>query len=334
MTSLAYHLLKNAGYNVKVVGNIGKPVLDEIDFQTPYDYVIIELSSYMLQTLQKQNFISILGAFFPEHLDWHGGKDAYLQAKLNILPGSAHTIIFKNVQPFIPEQFKTSAIYCGKGTDYDWNADFFLLRGQPLFSLRDVQLLGEHNLRNISAIVALAEQLHLDIPVLHQTIKQFQPVPHRLQCVGTFKGIDFYDDAISTTPESTIAALEALGANVETIFLGGLDRGYDFHTLIEKIKKSQIKQIVFFPESGTTIAKMLKIECPFSGDQTSSKVVISDRWTALFTPSMKEAVKFAYQHTSTGKICLLSTASPSYSIRKNFEEKGEFFQKWIKELAF
>ncbi|MDR0651640.1 MAG: hypothetical protein LBG59_10010 [Candidatus Peribacteria bacterium] len=85
MTSLAYHLLKNAGYQVKVVGNIGRPVLDEIDFEISYDYVIIELSSYMLQTLKKQNAVSILGAFFPEHLDWHGGKEAYLQAKLNIL---------------------------------------------------------------------------------------------------------------------------------------------------------------------------------------------------------------------------------------------------------
>jgi UDP-N-acetylmuramoylalanine--D-glutamate ligase len=183
MTSLAYNLLKNAGYNVKVVGNIGKPVLDEIDFETSYDYVVIELSSYMLQTLKKQNFLSLLGAFFPEHLDWHGGKEAYLQAKLNILPGSEHTIIFKSVQPLVPEPFKASAIYCGKGTEYDWNADFFLLRGKPLFPLRDVQLLGEHNLWNISAIVALAEQLDIDMQVLHQTIKEFQPVPHRLQHV-------------------------------------------------------------------------------------------------------------------------------------------------------
>jgi UDP-N-acetylmuramoylalanine--D-glutamate ligase len=71
MSSLAYELLKNAGYTVKLVGNIGKPVLDEIDFSVAYDFVVIELSSYMLQTLKKQNFISLLGAIFPEHLDWH-----------------------------------------------------------------------------------------------------------------------------------------------------------------------------------------------------------------------------------------------------------------------
>ncbi|MDR0651642.1 MAG: hypothetical protein LBG59_10020 [Candidatus Peribacteria bacterium] len=89
-----------------------------------------------------------------------------------------------------------------------------------------------------------------------------------------FQGIDFYDDAISTTPESTIAALEALGEKVETIFLGGLDRGYDFSNLVEKIKKSQIKQIVFFPESGATLAKMLGIS-PLHGENAPSKVIIS-----------------------------------------------------------
>ncbi|MDR2191171.1 MAG: hypothetical protein LBP53_08675 [Candidatus Peribacteria bacterium] len=110
---------------------------------------------------------------------------------------------------------------------------------------------------NISAIVALADVLEVNRSILHQTIKQFQPVRHRLQYVGTFQGIEFYDDAISTTPESTIAALEALGEKVETLLLGGLDRGYDFLPLVEKIKKSQIKQLVFFPDSGEKIKIML-----------------------------------------------------------------------------
>jgi UDP-N-acetylmuramoylalanine--D-glutamate ligase len=178
--------------------------------------------------------------------------------------------------------------------------------------LKDVQLLGEHNLWNISAVVALADLLHIDDKVLQQTVKAFQPVQHRLQKVETFKGITFYDDAISTTPDSTIAALDALGEQVETIFLGGLDRGYDFTPLIEKIKKSQIKNIVFFPESGEKIAEMLK-----------------EGYNTLHTSNMEEAVKFAYQYTSSGKVCLLSTASPSYTVWKNFEEKGDLFQKFV-----
>jgi UDP-N-acetylmuramoylalanine--D-glutamate ligase len=117
-----------------------------------------------------------------------------------------------------------------------------------------------------------------------------------------------------------------LGENVETIFLGGLDRGYDFHFLVEKIKKSQIKNIVFFPESGEKIKMMLFTE---QGVATSCPTY----YCTLSTTSMQEAVAFAYQHTASGKICLLSTASPSYTVWKNFEEKGDLFQEWVKKLG-
>jgi UDP-N-acetylmuramoylalanine--D-glutamate ligase len=96
MSSLAYALLHNAGKRVKLVGNIGVPIFDEIDFSTLYDYVVIELSSYMLQTLKKQNFISLLGSLFPEHLDRHGSKEAYEQSKLRILQGSDINIVFNS----------------------------------------------------------------------------------------------------------------------------------------------------------------------------------------------------------------------------------------------
>ncbi|MDR0607458.1 MAG: hypothetical protein LBG52_03745 [Candidatus Peribacteria bacterium] len=102
MTSLAYELLKNAKYTVKLVGNIGTPILDEINFDETYDYVVIELSSYMLQTLKKQNVISILGSLFPEHLDRHGGMEEYIKAKLRILEGSPHNIVFQTSKSFLP----------------------------------------------------------------------------------------------------------------------------------------------------------------------------------------------------------------------------------------
>jgi UDP-N-acetylmuramoylalanine--D-glutamate ligase len=132
MASLAYALLKNAGYKVKVVGNIGKPVLDEIDFSTEYDFVIIELSSYMLQTLKKQNFLSILGAIFPEHLDWHEGFEKYVQAKLRILEGSERNIVLQTTPSqycgdplFKGFNFPPNTIYTGKGTNYYRDTDFF-----------------------------------------------------------------------------------------------------------------------------------------------------------------------------------------------------------------
>ncbi len=135
-----------------------------------------------------------------------------------------------------------------------------------------------------------------------------------------YGGIVRVDDAISTTPESTIQALQNFGDDVDTIFLGGKDRGYNFKELVKVIVKSKIRNVVLFPDSGERIYKEIKkydlgeIRCFQASD-------------------MREAVKFAYEYTKDRKICLLSTASPSYSLRKNFEEKGNLFQQYIKEFV-
>lgn len=95
MTSLIFSILKNAGYRVKLVGNIGNPVLEEIDFAEESDFVVCELSSYMLERLEKKNYLSVLGNIFPEHMDWHGGFEQYAKAKLNILKGSEFNIVLQ-----------------------------------------------------------------------------------------------------------------------------------------------------------------------------------------------------------------------------------------------
>ena len=131
--------------------------------------------------------------------------------------------------------------------------------------------------------------------VMHSATKNFKPLPHRLQNIGTYKGITFYDDAISTTPESTIRAILALG-NIGTILVGGQDRGYEFISLAETIVKHNIGNVIYFPQSGDTIASILK---SFSGNTTN-----------LFrAESMEDAVKICYENTPMNTICLLSCAS-------------------------
>ena len=150
--------------------------------------------------------------------------------------------------------------------------------------------------------------------VIKTAIKTFKGLPHRMEFVGEFKGIKFYDDAISTTPESTIMAIKTL-KNIDTIFLGGQDRGYDFLQLEKAIKKYKIRNIVLFPDSGKKIIKNKK------------------GFNILEARDMEQAVKFAFKFTGKGGVCLLSCASPSYSLWKNFEEKGEQFQSTIKKWA-
>ena len=175
-------------------------------------------------------------------------------------------------------------------------------------------LIGEHNRKNIRAAVSVAKELSVSDEIIKMAIEKFKPLPHRLEFIGKFKNIKFYDDAISTTPESTIEAIKSL-QGIDTIFLGGEDREYNFFQLEKVIKKYKIKNAVLFPVSGKRILKSEK------------------GLNILKTSSMKQAVIFAYKHTRPGKICLLSCASPSYSLWKNFEEKGDLLKKIVKKLA-
>lgn len=315
MTSLIFSILKNAGYRVKLVGNIGNPVLEEIDFTEESDFVICELSSYMLERLEKKNYLSVLGNIFPEHMDWHGGFEQYAKAKLNILKGSEFNIVLQKTV----EEYQLAAAYENIETYWIWGKTswangYFIHEMQELFPTEDKLLLGEHNTQNIAAAIAVSLKIGVPMEVIHDTIKNFTGLPHRLQFVGEFQGIYFYDDAISTTPESTLEALKTFWKRIGTLFLGGTDRGYDFRLLMEKVQEYWIQNLVFFPPSGEKMARLLP---DFKGK-------------VLHTDDMQAAVAFAFQYTEPGKICLLSTASPSYSIWKNFEEKGDLFQKAIK----
>ena len=141
-----------------------------------------------------------------------------------------------------------------------------------------------------------------------------------MENIWIYWGIVWIDDAISTTPESTIQAIKTFGKDIDTIFLGWTDRGYVFDELAKTIIAHKIRNVVVFPDSGAKIVQSIK-----KYDAGEIKIFKTD--------DMKAAVKFAYEYTKDHKICLLSTASPSYSLWKNFEEKGNMFQKYIKELA-
>lgn len=172
-------------------------------------------------------------------------------------------------------------------------------------------------MENIDAATAVAKIFDISDEIIKNAVRNFQPLPHRLQFVGKFKDILFYDDAISTTPESTVCAINSF-LKIGTIFLGGLDRGYDFNELSKIIIDKKIPNIVLFPDSGEKIFNLLKKVAGIK---------------FLKTKSMEEAISFAYKNTPANTVCLLSTASPSYSLWKNFEEKGNQFQLFVKKLC-
>ena len=267
---------------------------------------VLELSSYQLDDIQFSPDIAVVTNLFPEHMDYHVGLKNYYKAKKNIInfQDERDVFVYNSENKILRNWAKNS------------RSRAIPEAGGKFLETINVPLMGEHNKKNINLAVAVAEEAGVGIESIKKAIENFKPLPHRLEFVGEFKNIRFYDDAISTTPDSTIMAIKSLD-NIGTIFLGGEDRGYNFSQLEKIIKKYKINNVVLFPESGDRIrikgANILK------------------------TKSMKKAVRFAYKHTKPGKICLLSCASPSYSLWKNFEEKGNQFQALVRsqhEKAF
>ncbi len=326
--TLIYETCKRADKNVQLVGNIGNPVLDYINIENLIlqkdEYVVFEVSSYMLDGLKKNNYISVLLNIYADHIDWHNGFDNYKNAKLNLLNGSKYNLVRDEVcekYDFTKQQTKDLNINTfGHRGMYIYQEGQFYVQKKPLFDATSIVLKWEHNMMNIAAVIGVCDIMKIEYSVLKETLATFHGLPHRMENIWTYGGIVRVDDAISTTPESTIQAIQTFGDTIDTIFLWWTDRGYVFDELIDVLVKYRIKNVILFPDSGKRIFDVIKKK---------------DEWEIRIfkTDDMKDAVRFAYEWTSHGKICLLSTASPSYSLWKNFEEKGDVFQKHVKALA-
>ncbi|MFA5185167.1 MAG: UDP-N-acetylmuramoyl-L-alanine--D-glutamate ligase [Patescibacteria group bacterium] len=309
-SSLIHAILQEAGIKTRLIGNIGNPALDVLlEPVDPDEVFVMELSSYQLEDIEYSPHVSVITSIFHEHLDHHGTFEAYFEAKARILD-KAMADDFYVFNPSYPELAALTSKTKAKSLPY--------IDAIP-FDTSHIKLEGAHNQENIRGALTVASIFNVQEDVARRAVEKFQPLPHRLTFVGEFKGIKFYDDAIATAPEPTIFAIQTL-KDVDTIFLGGTDRGYDFSGLAKAVNIAGIGNVVLFPDTGERIESTLKEFC----DELPN---------ILRTKSMQEALGFAYANTEKGKVCLLSTASPSYSLWKNFEEKGDEFAKWVKELG-
>ena len=149
------------------------------------------------------------------------------------------------------------------------------------------------------AVVSLFE---IAPPTIVETIRSFRPLPHRLEPVGTYNGVEFYDDSIATVPDATLAALDALGSNVQTLILGGHERNLDYSDLGSRLP-ANIRTVILFPTTGQRI---------WDAIETHSRNTTKP--DPFFVSDMEQAVRIAYERTTPGGICLLSPASPSFGM--------------------
>ena len=316
--SMIYKILKEGGIKAHLVGNIGKPALSYLGKAKPQHVYVYELSSHQLYNLKKSPHIAVLLNIYPEHLDYYRSFTEYAKAKANItLHQTKEDFFVFNKKDKLIRQFarKTKA--------------------------KKIPIEGKYYSLNKAAAKAVGKIFKIQDRIISKALKNFKYLAHRLEPVGTFKGITFYNDALATIPEATIAAIETLGRRVETIILGGFERNITFRNLAEKVLESKIKTVILFPTTGEKIWKEILRQAKGRGVPRHFFVDKAMRTKSSSSPSpynnaaqyMKEAVKLSYQHTNKGKICLLSTASSSFSIFKDYKEKGNLYKKYVKRFG-
>lgn len=342
--TLIYKILKRGGLPVHLIGNIGRPALSYLEKAKKGNIFVYELSSHQLFSLKKSPQVAVFLNIYPEHLDYYRGLKEYFEAKQNIalLQKSKDYFIFNAGQkelidlakktkarkiPF-SQKCSTSGLTSGivehrRGCwiEKDYIVAAFKGKKEKIIKIKDIPLLGEFNLLNVMAAVLVGKIFGLTPKSIAKTIRAFKGLPHRLEFVGKIRGIKFYNDSLATIPEATIEALDTLGKDVQTVLLGGFDRGVSFKRLAQRIWRADIKTIILFPESGMRIwSEILK--------QRKEKEKLPSFFLAH---DMAEAVKLAFEHTAKGKICLLSPAAPSFGLFKDYKERGELFKKYLKK---
>ena len=304
--TLLNHILKTAGKKTFLLGNIGKPSLDF--FEKKADFFVMELSSHQLYFLKTSPHIAIFLNFKREHLDYYKNLKEYFSAKIKIAKYQKKEDFFIFNENDIPQ--KLISKIKSKKIPFSFKKKSILKEIK-----KENPLLGEHNLLNLIAVFLCAKILKIKKETIKKALKNFSPLEHRLEFVGEFQKIKFFNDSASTIPESTIYAIKAL-KNVGTLILGGTERKQSYKELIKEILQKKIENVILFPETGIRLSKeffKMKLKKP----------------RVFLCFSMKDAVKLSFKITPKGKICLLSPGAPSFSLFKNFEERGKLFKKYV-----
>lgn len=321
-SSLIYHLLHEENPNTYLIGNIGIPcfeVLESFDDNTRF---VFELSCHQLEYTKYSPGISVLLNFYEEHLDHYGTYENYTNAKRHIYEyQDKNDVLFVNSNIVDVKNIGAKVLVAFDDINSDYNVVERSIKHnnvEKYINVNDTQLLGNHNVFNIAMALAVCQHLGMSDDDFMKNLKTFSPLAHRLEYFGTYNGIRYYDDSISTACETAISALNSI-EGVDTIILGGMDRGIDYQPLVSYLLDNYHRNIIVIPDSGLRIYEMLKEQ----SDSTYMKNVhICD--------NLEDAANYSKKITREGCACVLSPASASYGFFKNFEERGDYFKKYIK----
>ncbi len=304
-STLVYHLIKCSGKDVLLMGNVGSPAFDSLEKIQAETLIVYELSAHQLEHVHCSPHIAAIINLFPEHLDYFRDQNTYQYAKQNIF------------------RFQKKGDMALCGIPVKTNCDCYIMKspqeeieillGKEISGLQLLEmghLKGQHNLRNFLLALRIVQSAGIPAKESYQYLSTFQPLPHRLEYIGRFGNINFYNDSISTVPQSTIAAIASL-ENLDALILGGFDRGLDYSELIDFLHESTVSHFFFLGLAGKRMYDM------FLSKATDKK---------LHAVKQLENVFDILSKTPQIKSCLLSPAAASYDQFTNFEHRGDHFK--------
>ncbi len=324
-STLTYEVIKACGIKTVLLGNIGKAIFDEIEDIDEDTKVVVEMSAHQLEFVDCSPHIGCIINLYEDHLDHAGTVEHYHANKLNMFKyqdSDDYTIYCKDIEPlnsYIDDKYKGIKYGINFSSDSSLNTtsiidDYVTLNNEKLYNINDNRILiGDHNLRNIMIVLTISKILGLDMNIVVNTINNFKGLEHRLEYVGVYNDITYYNDSIATIPSATINALQSL-KKVDTLIFGGMDRGIDYTDLVNYLNEGHVRNLICMPTTGYKI-----------GDE-----IINGNVNIYKVEMLSDAVKLAKKITNKNSICLMSPAAASYEYFKNFQEKGEAFKKLVK----
>lgn len=332
-TTIISEFLKASGINVHLGGNIGKPLLPEIEAICPDDYAVVELSSFQLISMRKSPDIAVVTNLAPNHLDVHKDMQEYIDSKKNIiLHQNAFSKTVLNLDNEITNGFSDDVrgelakfsvrekLFNGAfldGTTICYNDYGKVTR---IMDIKDIKISGMHNVENYLAAISAAWGI-VDVDTIVGVAKTFGGVEHRAEFVREYKGVKYYNDSIASSPTRTALGTLSLYDEKIIIIAGGYDKHIPYEPLGSVIN-NKVKVLILLGDTAPKIENAVKSADNY--DENNIKIIN--------VSNMEEAVTAAVDNSENGDIVSLSPASASFGLYKNFEERGNHFKSIVNSL--
>ncbi len=331
-STLIYEILKSSGFEVVLLGNIGKPLLGNINKLSKKTWAVLELSSFQLIDLEKSPYISVILNMTTDHLDWHKNREEYVNAKKNIVSHQKSTDL-----SVVNIDYPTSESFTKIGDSKKYG---FSLKNKThgcfiendrlkinlhrkiitLGNLNSLLLRGKHNWENVSAAALTSYLVGVPVKDIMKIIYNFRGLEHRLEFVSEIDRVKYYDDSFSTNPQTTLAAVNSFDEPI-TIILGGFDKGLRYALMAKEfVKKKNIENIILIGD----ISDHIKVEL--------DKKKYSGNLIVMGYPDMTDIVEKCAQLTKPGGVVILSPASSSFDMFVDYKDRGNRFKMAVLDM--